>query len=216
MSQQDLNEYIKTARETKASDEAIRAQLLKFGWSEAEVNDGLAKKEAQSVALPPPPAPHVGMWVSFQYILLFISLYIAATALAGILNIAVDKNIKDSLDNVSYSYSYGSDFNASLVRGYLAALIVSYPIFVFLFLHLTKQLAAKPFLRGLRARKFLIYLTMVVTFIILISHLIIIIYGGISGTVTGRSIAHLFVTLIVAGSIFGYLLQDVREDRKGV
>ena len=180
MPQQDLSDYVKKARDQKADDDAIRAQLLKFGWSPSEVDDALAKKDQQqSVTLPPPPAPHVGMWVSFQYILLFISLYIAATSLGGMLYLAVDKNITDPLDNIN-RYGYVDSVNVYLVRGYLAALIVSYPIFAFLFLRLTKQLLAKPFLRGLRARKFLIYLTMVITFIILITHIIVIIYGLIS------------------------------------
>ena len=215
MAQKDLLDYIKNAREQKASDDAIRSQLLKFGWVEAEVNEAMAKKvESDASPLPPPPAPQIGMWISFQYILLFISLYVAASSLAGILNVAVDKNLPDALDNVLYSYS--GVINSYLLRGYIAALIVSYPIFVFLFLRLTKNLLAKPFLRGLRARKFLIYLTLVITFIIMLIHVIVIIYNLINGSVTGRSFAHLVVTLLIAGSIFFYLLQDVREDRKGI
>ncbi len=213
MSQQDLSDYIKRAREQHASDDTIRSQLLKFGWSPVEVDSALGQKEELGITLPPPPAPHIGMWISFQYVLLFIALYIAATSLGGILNLAADKNITDPLDNINY---YSSTFSPNIVRGYMAALLVAYPIFAFLFLRLTSQLLSKPFLRGLRARKILIYLTLVITFIIMISHIIYILYNLLSGSVTGRSAAHLGVTLLIAGSIFGYLLQDVREDRKGL
>ena len=207
----ELEKYIASAREQKVPDDQIRSQLIKSGWPESDVGEALAPKPLSSVGLPPPPAPHFGMWVTFQYIILFISLYVSGTALGGILHNAVNRFISDPLDQTRYYSSGVDDF---MLRGYLAAIIVAFPIFAFLFVILKKQAIEKSGVRSLRARKILIYLTLVGTFVIMIGHLIGTVYGFLGGSVTTRSLAHLGVTFLVAGSIFFYLLNEVREDRK--
>ncbi len=210
MPSQELEKYIAAAKEKNVSPEAIKAELIKHGWSEGEVNEAL--NPSTSVGLPLPPVPRFGMWVSFQYIILFICLYVSATSLGGILHRAVDKFIKDDITKTSLGYSsYFSDY---LLKGYIAGIIVTFPIFSILFILLKKQLVEKPAVRNLRARKVLFYITLIGTFIIMIGHLISTIYGFLEGNTTLRSLAHLGVTLIVAGSIFIYLLNEVREDRK--
>ena len=207
----DLEKYIISAKEQKVPDQEIKTQLVKSGWSESDVNEALAPKPTNNVNLPPPPVPHFGMWVTFQYVILFISLYVSATALGGILHNAVTRFISDPLDETRY---YSSGFDDFMLRGYLGAIIVAFPIFAFLFVVLKKQAIEKSGVRNLRARKILIYLTLVGTFIIMIGHLIGTVYGFLGGSVTTRSLAHLGVTFLVAGSIFFYLLNEVREDRK--
>lgn len=209
----ELDKYIVSSREQKVPDSDIKAQLIKSGWGEAEVDKGLAVSPAGDF-LPPPPVPRFGMWVAFQYIILFISLYISATSFAGILHQIVNDKITDSLDNIGYSYA--ATFNDSLVRVYIAALIVAFPIFLVLFLILKRQVLQKPIVKSLKARKVLIYLTLVGTFLIMLGHLIMEIYGLLSGTTTTRSLAHLGVTLLVAGSIFIYFIFEVKEDRKHI
>ncbi|MBI2595937.1 hypothetical protein HYW46_04355 [Candidatus Daviesbacteria bacterium] len=211
MANSELIKYITQARTQKVTDEQIKAHLIKSGWSEHDVNEALAPS-TPGINLPPPPVPQFGMWVSFQYILLFICLYVSFTSLGGILHHAVDQLIKDSIDRTTLNYlSYADNW---LLKGYIAGIIVTFPVFAALFLLLKHQLITKPGIRNLRARKVLIYLTLVGTFIIMISHLISTIYGFLGGTTSTRSFAHLGVTFLVAGSIFVYLLNEVREDRK--
>lgn len=206
----ELEKYISAAREQKVPDEKIKSQLIKSGWPQQDVLEAMTPKTASNVNLPPPPVPQFGMWVAFQYVILFITLYVSATALGGILHHAVDRFISDPLTRVDYGAAVGEVF----IKGYLAAIIVAYPIFAFLFVVLKKQVLERPGVRNLRIRKILIYLTMIGTFIIMIGHLITTIYSLLGGSVTMKSLAHLLVTLVVAGSIFGYLLNEVREDRK--
>lgn len=153
---------------------------------------------------------HFEMWIGFLYIILFISLYVCATALAGILHYAVDDFIPDNLDSMSVSYTMGAYF----MKAYLASLIVGFPFFAALFLILKHQTIKNPAIKNLQARKGLIYFTLVITFLIMIGSLIATVYGFLDGSVTQRSVAHLFVTLLVAGFIFGYFLFDVWGDRR--
>jgi MFS family permease len=212
MANSDLDKYVETARSKNLSDEAIKAELVKSGWSEGDVNAALSPKTA-GVGLPPPPQPRFGMWISFQYIILFICLYLVASSVAGIWHEAVNKLLPDPLSVVSYDY-YMREVTNSFIKGYIAALIVGYPIFAILFLWLKKQVLQRPQIRNIKARKILIYLTLVVTFLFMIGHLIYTVVELLNGSASGRSFAHLGVTCIVAGSIFGYLLFEVAEDRR--
>lgn len=205
MANPDLEKYIQAARENKISNADIKSQLLKSGWDEKDVDQALAPTST-SIIMPPPPAPRFSMWVTFQYFILFISLYISATALGGLLNYGVDNLFPDKI--------YGlSSITKSFINGYLSALIVAFPIFAVLFVILGKQALEKPVIRQYASRKQLIYFTMVVTFLIMIIHLITTVNGFLNGQTTANSLGHFGVTLLIAGAIFLYLLIQVKEDR---
>lgn len=205
MANPELESYIKTARSAGVSDEAIKANLLQAGWSERDVS--LVLNNAAQANVPVPPAAHPGMWITFQYLLLFITLYVTAVSLGGLLYYWSDKLIPDAASSI---YDYVGSY---LLQGYLSALIVAFPIFAILFIVLKKNLIAHPAIKGIRARQTLFYITLVITFIIIMSYIISIVYGLLSGDVTGRAVAHFLITLIIAGPIFGYLLKEVRSDR---
>lgn len=206
MPNSELLNFIQNAKAKKVPEDTIRGQLLKTGWSEYDINEAMTPNSSSGINMPPPPVPHFGMWVAFQYIILFITLYIWATAFGGMLDYIVDKYLPDTL------YARGG-FN-SFVMWYLACLIVVFPIFAFLFLVLKKQAINKPAVKNLRARKVLIYLTLVGTFLLMVVHLIITLFRFLNGSSTLNSFLHFLVTLFVAGSIFVYFLIEVWGDRK--
>jgi MFS family permease len=208
----ELKNYIDEARQKKVSDEQITNSLLSAGWPTDQVTAALA---GDADLLVPPPAPsvaHVGMWTGFLYILFFISLYVLATSIGGIFHTWVDKALPTPNDSFT---SYFID-NATLIQGYLAAIIVSYPVLIALAILLKKQLIKQPMVKNLRSRKILIYITLVGTFLIMLGEVISTIYDFLSGSVTGNVIGHLFVTVLIAGSIFGYYISEVKHDRKTV
>lgn len=207
----DLTNYISSLRAQKIPEESIKAELLKHGWAEPEVLAALNPTNQTNITLPPPPVPRVGMWITFQYIILFICLYVSATALAGIMHIGVDQLLPDPLKSSYSGFDYLQDV---LLKGYLAGIIVTFPIFAILFLLVKRAISQKPFLKNVKARKTLLYLTLVLTFLIMICHLISTLFGFLNGGTTLNSLAHLGITFLVAGSIFIYLLLEVKEDRK--
>lgn len=206
----NIADYVTSARAKGASDDQIKNALQKAGWQESAIVSALTPVKENALPEAPPPAPHFGMWVGFLYVLLFISLYVSATALGGIFHYAVDEFIPDTLDKTNFSMTIGQ----YMMQFYIASLIVGFPIFAGLFLILKNQALKNPAVKGLRIRKILIYITLVGTFLIMLGHLIATVYGFLGGTVTERALAHLCVTLLVAGSIFGYFLLDVWGDRK--
>lgn len=205
----DLISYISSLRSKNINNQIIKEKLVGSGWPENEILAALSPQNTVN-DVPPPPVPHFGMWVAFEYIILFITLYIWATSFGGILHYAVDKNIKDPIDNLSFY----SSLSTGIMTGYLSGLIVAFPIFAVLFLILKRQVREKPAVKNLRVRKVLIYLTLLGTFLLMIGHIIITFWGFLSAATTLRSFMHLLVTLVVAGSIFIYFLIEVWGDRK--
>lgn len=154
------------------------------------------------------------MWDAFEHILLFISLYTMATAIALILHTFVDKWLPGVQADLYSNYYSNSDWQSVLLRGYTAALIVSLPVFSFLFLDLVKRMNKNPHLRTIKSRRVLIYITLVITFIIMLGNVISAVFTLLGGNITVNFLLHLFVTIAVSGIIFAYYFHEVREDRK--
>lgn len=210
----NLTSYITKLRGMNIPDETIKEQLIKSGWQMTEVQEALMPVNPTTTnIIPPPPVPRFGMWVSFQYILLFITLWICSIAIGSIWNYAIDKHIPDNLAK-NLNYDYMNVFNSTLLQGYLAAIVVAFPFFIGLFFALDKQIEKNPGIRNIKTRKFLMYFTIVVNFLYMISMLISTVFGFLGATTSTRTIPHLVVNLLIPGSICIFLLQKVREDRK--
>lgn len=203
--------YIKEAREKHLGDQEIKESLIHAGWSTDEVVKALASEPKD---LPvPPPAPRIGMWTGFLYILFFISLCTVATAMGFLYHLWVDKFFPNPDLQSSFNYFIRSE---DLIRSYIASLIVAWPIFAYLAYLLNKHLRISPQVRNLRIRKILIYITLVVTFLIFFGNLIKSLYDFLGGSITQNSLGHLVVTLVISGGIFGYYLSVIKDDRTTV
>ncbi len=210
----NLTSYIGKLRAMNVSDETIKEQLVKNSWQETEVQEALLPSSPSTqTILPPPPVPRFSMWISFQYVLLFITLWIWSISMGSIWNYAIDKHIPDNLAK-STSYGYMNAFNSTLLQGYLAAIVVAYPFFIGLFISLDKQVGINPGVRNIKTRKILMYFTIIVNFLYMIAMLITTVFGFLGATTSTRTIPHLLVNLIIPGSICMFILQEVREDRK--
>lgn len=211
-----LTTYINKLREMKVSDEKIKEQLIKSGWQNNEVEEALGPvSKTSDEILPPPPVPRYSMWISFQYVLLFITLWIWSIALGSIWNYAIDKHIPDNVAK-TLGYDYMNVLRGTLLQGYMAAILVAYPFFLILFFSLDKHVEENPGIRNIKTRKILMYGTIIVNFLYMISMLISSVFGYLGATTSTRTIPHLLVNLIIPGSICWFLLQAVREDRKTI
>ena len=216
----ELKSYIEKAREKKLTTEQIKNNLIAAGWQEEQIAEALSQ---DTDLLPPPPPPavaHVGMWTGFLYILFFIALYTLATAIAGMLHLWIDKALPTVIDNADgssfdlFSMFAANGYSASIIRGYIAAIIVSFPIFITLAFILKRQIVTQPYVKNLRSRKLLIYITLIGTFLILLGNIIATCYDFLSGTVTGNGLGHFGVTILIVGAIFAYFIGEVKNDRK--
>jgi len=214
MINENLIKYVVDARKLNIGDEEIKNNLLKSGWNENDINMALSNNQ---LPIPTPLIPGVvvgshNMWDAFQHIIMFISLYVAATSIGLILLYYVDIWFP-AVNNILGSY-VNHVYGKSLLTGYYSALIVSLPVFVLLFAEISRKTKNNPVIRDLRTRKKLIYLTLIITFIIVLEKLSSIIYKFLNGNVTLNFVMHFLVIVGISGSIFVYYLGQVSQDRK--
>jgi hypothetical protein len=211
-----LKEYILGMREHGISDERIRENLMAGGWSAEVVTKSLEAEKLNNATLPmAPAAPRLGMWISFEYILLFVTMWIWTGAMGGIWNYGINKHLSDPAEKAmgAFSYIYGS-YGSTFLQGYLAAILVTYPIFAVLLMSISKQLEMRPEIRNIKMRKLLMYITLVVNFLYLISTTIRTIFGFLNANTTTTTIPSLLVNFIISGSICLILVHELSEDRK--
>jgi hypothetical protein len=229
-----LERYIITARAKGHTDNQIKGDLLEAGWDEDLVTGGL--KEAGDLVPPPPPpssthakpakdtksaagaktletdsadkfvkvVPYRST-AGLEYLILFISLWVAAMSLAAVLHGIVDM-----------TFGKGDSFYEGVNSFATAALIVSLPIFSFLFLRLKKQEMVNPDIRRDVNRKNAVQLTLVVTFLIGLGKTIFYIYqllnignSDVSGVgVFASELLHTIITVGISGLIFVYYWID--------
>lgn len=221
----ELIDFIKQAKLKGLSDEEITLELKRTGWSSEDIQKALEGKN--DLVVPKPPniithdiqisksSPSFSMWDSFEHILMFVALYLLSTSIGLTLHFYVDKWFP-GISNKSYSsdYSYVNNWDLTLLRGYLASLIVSFPLFAYFFLKVAQRTQKYPLIRKLRARKFLIYLTLIITFLIVIRNVISIVNEFINGNVTLNFILHFIITVGISSIIFNFYINQVREDEK--
>lgn len=226
MMNQPLISYIKTGRSHEMSENDIEKSLLDTGWEPAVIKQAFIDSQSSTVPLPPPPTPppteiaaikkHQSshyMWDTFEHTLMFISLYVLAITIVLMLHFFIDRWFP-KIDVYSTSVDTYSDFTFAILRGYMASLIVAYPLFSFFFLRNTKRTLANPQIRSMHSRKSLIYITLVATFLIVLFHVVQIVYNFLQGDTTLNFLLHVLATVGVSGAIFGYYVNEVKEDRK--
>lgn len=214
--------YIISERQKGIIDPKIKIALLEAGWQESLIDTAL--DNADNVPTPQPASnnekaalhnrgvTNIGIWDAFEHLLLFVSLYLMALAITFILHYLVDKWLPGVATN-----GYGgamATWQQGTLRIFLSILIISVPLFSFLFLDITKRTILNPSIRNLRERKLLIYLTLFGTFLFIFINSITAVYNLLNGNVTLNFIVRLLVTLTVNGIIFAYYLTQVKEDRK--
>jgi len=106
------------------------------------------------------------------------------------------------------NYNYG--FSGSM-RFALASLIIIFPLFMLVSWILNKIYAKESQVRESKIRKWLIYLTLFVTALVIIGDLVFVVNTFLNGEITARFLLKALSVLIVAAVIFWYYLDDVKR-----
>lgn len=219
----ELIAYIHQLRVSGLNLLEIKGLCVGAGYQPADV----VRAISQVYKLPLPPSPKsitaknkafgsVSLWLSFEYILQFISLYVMAISLGILLSSYVGYWLPDVvMDYAAYSPTPFDRLQAlySTIQACTAAQLVSWPLFTFFFYFIKRKELDSPAIRDLVSRKILIYLTLIVTFVVMIINLIMVVNSMLDGSITSRFIANSAIILSIAGTIFWYYLGQVRQDR---
>lgn len=146
----------------------------------------------------------------FLYGLLFITLYIAAFSLGGLLFQLINLYLPDP---AAREYAYGMQHARDLLRGFASALIVSGPVFFWLIMKLRREQRASVGLAVSPLRKWLTHLTLLVASVVAIADVTGIVNGFLGGELASRAFAKMISVLVIAGAGLVYFLSDVRDKK---
>ncbi|KND48995.1 MAG: hypothetical protein AB200_01020 [Parcubacteria bacterium C7867-005] len=134
-----------------------------------------------------------------------ISLYAGAIALLNLLFRVINVAFPQVTEYYGYYYSSSISFP-------VATLIIIFPLFLILSSLLQKSYAVDPTLREGSVRRWLLYITLFVAGAVLVADLITLLYLFIDGQeMTAGFLLKVLSVFVVAGSVFGYFLADLRS-----
>ena len=207
---QDLELFVREALAKGASRHAIEATLAAAGWPAEQVHSALGAFAAVDFPVPvPKPRPYLSPRDAFLHLVLFATLYLSAWHLGSLLFDLVNRAFPDAADP---AYAIGQ--GAHSMRWSVASLVIAFPVFLFVARHLGRELARNPVKRLSPVRRWLTYLTLFVAATVLIGDMITLVYNVLGGELTARFALKVLIVAVIAGTVFGYYLLDLRREER--
>jgi hypothetical protein len=208
MSDERLERFVREALGNGIERHQIRATLLQARWREDEVEAALATFAEVDFPLPVPrPKPYLSARDAFAHLVLFTALYTSAIAFIKV----VYQFIHRAFPDAAASWR-AAEAASSGLRWSTAALLIAFPLFLWLSRRSYHANRKDPENRTSKVRKWLTYLTLFVAASTLMCDLIALVYHLLGGELTERFLLKALVVGTVAGAVFGYYLWDLRQD----
>ena len=202
-----LETFVKESLECGKERDEIRKALNDAGWPGAQIGNALdAYAEVEFPVPVPKPRPSLTAREAFLYLVMFSTLYFAAWNLGNLLFIFIDRAFPDVTGN-AYFVREGQRWST-------AAIIIGFPVFLFLARYIGKQIELNPFKRLSPARRWLTYLTLFLASGTLLGDVTTLVYKLLGGELTTRFVLKVLVVALIAGSCFTYYLLDMRKEEK--
>lgn len=204
----DLLGFVKDGLAQGISRDEIEKVLLAAKWPAADVRAVLARFADVDFPVPvPQPKPYLSAREAFLYLLLFGTLYFCASNLGTLLFQLIDLAFPDP-----EASEYARNAIPDTIRWTVSSLVVATPVFIFMAWYTAREIRRDPSKRASKIRRWLAYLTLVVTAAVLIGDLTTLVYTLLSGDLTVRFMLKVLTVGVTAGSIFMYYLRDLRQD----
>lgn len=207
----ELQHFVREALGRGLSRAAIREQLERSGWRTEEIATAL---EAWAESEFPVPVPRRRTQLSareaFLYLVMFVTLYVTAFNVGAILFQLIERWLPDkALAGGSYGYDR---FNLRAVRDAIAALVIAFPVLLFLSSYIGRMQRNDAEKRSSGVRKWLTYLTLFVAALVILGDLIVLVSRLLSGELPPRFLARTLVVFLIAGYVFGHYLTGLRQE----
>lgn len=199
-----LAEFTRDALKAGHSRADIQQALRDAGWDEQEIRQALAAWVDSPFSPPiPHPRPQLSAREAFFYLLLFGTLGWTAWHMTTLLFHAVDAIFSD--DTIR-------PWIRNSIRFSTASLIVTTPVFVWLHMRLSRDIAAAPGKRRSLVRKWLGYLAMFAAAGIILGDLVSLVYRLLQGALSMPFAIKSAILAIIATAIIGYFRNQIGRD----
>lgn len=109
------------------------------------------------------------------------------------------------------SYEYLPSLRETL-RWAIAVLTVAFPLYLWINTYVNRELALHPEKRELKTRKWLLYITLFVAFLVIAGDIVALIYQFLQGEITTRFILKILTILLIAGAVFLYYGWNLKKE----
>ncbi len=145
----------------------------------------------------------------FLHLGVMVTLYVSSISIITLLFQVINVAYPDALANV-YAYSSYDPYSAS-IRWAIASIVIVFPLYIFLSWLVNRDYKAVPEKLTLGIRKTLIYITLFLAGIAIVTDLIVLLNSFLGGEITTRFILKVVALLAVTGFVFGHYLWDLRR-----
>lgn len=143
---------------------------------------------------------------AFLYLLQFLALYVSAISLGTLLFQFVNRWLPDNLENYG-----GYDSTLQVIRFSVSALIVTFPLFLWMSRSVFQFLKENPDRRTSGIRQWLTYITLFFAAGTIMGDLIGLVNNFLNGELTLRFGLKVLIVGGIASLIFGYYLWDLKK-----
>ena len=206
----ELREFTRQALSSGISRNEIKTALLTAGWDADRVEKSLQDFAEIDFPLPVPrPRPSLAAREAFVYLLLFATLYTSAFHFGNLLFLFIEKAVPDPAIQ-AVTAEWGDD----RIRFSVSALIVAFPLYLFLSAKIGRELLASPAARASAVRRWLTYITLFIAASILIGDLTTLLFNLLGGELTLRFMLKSLTVGMIAGAIFLFYLGGLKKEEK--
>jgi len=186
----------------------IQKSMLDAGWTPEQAKTALGAFADLDFPVPvPKPRPYLSAREAFLYLALFSALYLTAYHLGSLSFDLINRAFPDPAARIPPWSPDSMRFSAS-------ALLVGFPLLVFMSWFVTRDLLRDPVKRLSAVRRWLTYLTLFIAVAILAGDLISLVHSLLGGELSVRFILKVATVAVIAGSILGYYLMDLRREER--
>lgn len=220
-----LDAFIAHAQEKGMELTMLRQVLLSAGWKDKEIVDAICARELEM----PIPKPTGDMTVraqsksrssvprkardAFLHLLTYAALYASTSSVILLLFTYLDFAFPDPAWRTSYNQL---QMLLSVMRVQLAVIVVAFPVFLFAWTYLLREVQRNPHTGKGLLRRWLGNLSLCVGVILLATNAMTLVYFLLEGQLTIRFILKTAVLFLIAGGLVSYLAMSLRSEAKGV
>ncbi len=191
-----------------------RAQILdalrQAGWSAEQMRAALAAYADVEFPIPVPRArPYLSAREAFMYLVLFGTLYFAAYHLGSLVFDIINRAFPDP---AAQALNGGEAYVRQSMRWSVSALIVSFPVFMYMSWLTSRAVRLDQTRRASKVRRWLTYVTLFVAALALIGDVTTLVYNALGGELTVRFALKVVTVGLIAGTAFTYYLRGLRVD----
>ena len=204
----ELETFVRDALMRGHSRQQVSGALLAAGWSEQQISGVLDGWAEVDFPLPVPrPRASLSAREAFAYLVLFSTLYFFAWNLGSLLFQLIQYALPDPADPDWQLMRLNGG-----IRWAISALVIAFPVFVFAAHRVSRDVDKHPIKRLSPVRRWLTYLTLFVAATVLIGDLTALVFNLLSGDLSLRFVLKVLVVGVIAGTVFGYYLWDLRQE----